>query len=73
MDVIDVAQKRQQEEIDHALAARRAPSQGLAHCDALDCGEPISAMRQQLGARLCIDCLTAQEQEARRWAPRAHG
>jgi RNA polymerase-binding transcription factor DksA len=73
VDVIDVAQRRQQEEIDQVLANRRVLPAGLTHCEMLDCGEPISAMRQQMGARLCVDCATAKEQEARRWAPRAHG
>lgn len=73
MDVIDVAQRRQQEEIDHTLANRRAPVAGLTHCEMLDCGEPISVMRQQMGARLCVDCATAKEREARRWASRGQG
>jgi RNA polymerase-binding transcription factor DksA len=73
MDTIDVAQRRQQEEIDHALANRRPVAVGLTHCERADCGEPISPTRQQMGARLCIDCATAQESEARRWAPRGQG
>lgn len=44
MDEIDVAQRLQQEEIDHALAARRTPVMGLAHCEQRDCCEPISLM-----------------------------
>jgi len=73
VDVIDVAQRRQAEEIEYVLAARRTPPRGLTHCEHGDCGEAISEQRQQMGARLCIDCATAHEQEARRWAPRAHG
>lgn len=73
MDVIDVAQRRQQEQIDQALANLPVPGVGAERCTRHDCDEPISATRQQLGARLCIDCANAQEQEARRWSPRGQG
>lgn len=73
MDVIDVAQRRQQEEIEHALKARKPVSAGLTHCSSANCDEPISALRQTIGARHCIDCANAHEREAQRWAPRAHG
>lgn len=59
MDIIDVAQRRQQEEIEHALSARRsgAPDKpARTHCVRADCGEPISDVRQQMHAQLCIDC-----------------
>lgn len=69
--MIDVAQRRQQGEIDHALAHRAPARPGLTQCERLDCGEPITAFRQALGARLCIDCAQAAEREAQRWAPRA--
>lgn len=68
MDTIDVAQRRQQEEIDHALLARPALSAGRAHCANLDCGEPIAPVRQQMGATLCIDCQRAIEREAQQCA-----
>jgi hypothetical protein len=64
MDVIDVAQRRQQEEIDHALAARAGKPSGRAHCANLDCGEAITPIRQQMGAQLCIDCQRASELRA---------
>jgi RNA polymerase-binding transcription factor DksA len=64
MDSIDVAQRRQQEAIDQALAARRQPVAGRAHCANADCGEPISKVRQQMGAQLCIDCQRDREQRA---------
>lgn len=73
MDSIDVAQRRQQEEIEHALAGRRAPAAGLTVCEDAACGEPISPVRQAMGARLCLDCALAQEKEARKWAPRGQG
>lgn len=41
--------------------ARRARPQGLSHCENQDCGLPITAQRQQMGARLCIDCAKAEE------------
>lgn len=72
-DTIDVAQRRQQEDIDHALASRQHSTAGRAFCATLDCGEPITPVRQQMGAQLCIDCQTAYELEARRWAPRGQG
>lgn len=71
MDLAGMAQRRQQEEIEHALQARKPVAQGLAVCSMLECDEPISALRQAMGARLCIECAKAQEQEAQRWSPRA--
>lgn len=65
MDMINVAQRRQQEEIDHALAARASrTATGRTHCAKADCGEPIAPMRPQLGAQLCIDCQRRAEREA---------
>lgn len=69
MDIIDVAQRRQQEAIDHALAARQTQSvPGRTHCAKAACGEAIVPVRQQMGAQLCIDCQRDAEQEARSWA-----
>ena len=73
MDVIDVAQRRQQEEIEHALRARRPTSRGLAVCEVDDCEKPITEQRQAMGARRCVPCATAAEQGAQRCRPRAHG
>lgn len=61
---MDLAQARQQQDIDHALAARTAPRAGRTHCAHDDCGEPIAAFRQQLGAVLCIDCQRDHERSA---------
>lgn len=62
--MIDVAQRRQQEEIEHALAARKKPTIGRTHCANLDCGEPISALRREIGARFCVGCQNAAERPA---------
>lgn len=68
MDIIDRAQALQQADIDHALANRRPPKRGLTHCENVDCGEPISEQRQQLGARMCIDCARDEEARAAQWS-----
>lgn len=73
MDTIDLAQARQQDDVDHALAARRPVKPGTDFCVMLDCGEPITAARKALGATRCVDCQVDAEREAQRWAPRAHG
>jgi len=47
----------------HARAqANRLP--GLSHCEQDDCRMPIAALRRQMGARLCIECATAEEARA---------
>jgi len=61
MDMIDLAQQRQQDEVDHALQARAPAPPGRTHCANMDCGEPILPVRQQMGAQLCIDCQRASE------------
>lgn len=63
-DVIDVAQRRQQEEIDHALAARKPVTELPLRlcCVNPDCGEPISDVRQLMHAQLCLDCQRDAEQ-----------
>ena len=68
MDIIDVAQRRQQEAIDHALASRKPAGPGRTTCANLTCGEPISPMRQAMGAQRCLDCQQRAEREAQRWA-----
>lgn len=73
MDSIDLAQARQQDEVDHALAARRKPAPGTDFCTVEDCGEPIAAARKAMGATRCVACQGRAEREAQRWAPRAHG
>lgn len=71
MDTIDLAQQRQLEDIDHALASRKRAGVGRAECGHPDCGEPISPARQALGAVLCIDCQRDAERSAQRCARRA--
>jgi len=72
-DLIDVAQRRQLETIEQSLASRPAARRGLSRCEVPACGEPISPMRQAMGATRCVECQTAHEREAQRWAPRARG
>lgn len=53
--------------------ADRTKVVGRAECANIDCAEPISAQRQQLGAQLCIDCQKAEEAQAahfRTWGRR---
>ena len=59
MDEIDVAQRRQQEEIDHALAARKPDIYDTEEC--LECGEPLPEVRIQHGFGLCVDCQETKE------------
>lgn len=71
MDIIDIAQQRQQEEIDHALAAHHAAhvtKPARARCAAVACDEPISPARQRMGAQLCLDCQRDAEHMAKSWA-----
>lgn len=44
--------------------ANRPRPSGLSHCENQDCGEPISAERQAMGARLCVPCARAEESRA---------
>lgn len=67
-DVIDVAQQRQQDDIDIALAARKPAGAGRAFCANAVCDEPISEVRRALGAQLCIDCQHDAERSAQRCA-----
>lgn len=73
-DVIDVAQRRQQEEIDHALesARLRAGKTGRTTCANLACGEPIAPLRTAMGATFCLDCQQRAEREAQQCARAAH-
>lgn len=73
MDTIDLAQARQLDDIEHALAARKRAKPGTDFCVVEDCGEAISTERKAMGATRCVDCQSDHEQEARRWAPRAQG
>lgn len=53
--------------------ANRPQRPGLTHCEMLDCGEPITAQRQAMGARLCVPCQTVEEAQSahfRTWSRR---
>lgn len=65
-DVIDVAQRRQAEDIEQALSARRFGVADLpvrTHCVNADCGEAITPVRQRIHAQLCIDCQRDAERD----------
>lgn len=68
MDTIEVAQRRQQDDIDHALAGRAPQMAGRTTCAKLDCGAPILPVRQQMGAQLCLACQHDAERESQRCA-----
>lgn len=57
--LIELATDAHQETVDDAIRkSREAVSQpGLNTCSSPACFEPISALRRQLGAQYCIDCL----------------
>ena len=67
-DVIDQIQEMTDRHMENAVRtharaqANRPP--GLAHCEQDDCRMPIATLRQQMGARLCIECATAEEARA---------
>lgn len=69
-DAIDRAQAMNDLHAENALQAHQSRPRtiGLTHCENLDCREPISATRRELGARLCVSCATEEEAErARVW------
>ncbi|THD10092.1 TraR/DksA C4-type zinc finger protein [Metallibacterium scheffleri] len=56
-DEIDTSVEIQAAQLDDAIAAhQRAVSASQASEFCTECGEPISPLRQRLGAHLCIDC-----------------
>jgi RNA polymerase-binding transcription factor DksA len=61
-DIIDIAQQRQVEEIERALLNRPQRKAGRNEC--LVCDEPISGVRRELGAQLCIHHQKVAEAEA---------
>jgi RNA polymerase-binding transcription factor DksA len=59
-DVIDQANERAAADLASQIAeATRPKPRGPEHCEA--CDEPISDLRRDLGARLCIDCQQREE------------
>lgn len=65
VDFIDRAVAAEERQLEDALAhhARRAKPTGRETCENVDCGEPIAPLRQQMGARLCIDCAREEERQ----------
>jgi len=64
-DPIERAQEQEQANRDAAL--ERLPGQcrpGLTECE--ECGEPITEIRRQLGARLCVPHQNAVEAEQKK-------
>ena len=64
-DEIDRAQAREQLDRDLCIqhqARKQLP--GLPEC--IECGGPISDIRQDLGARFCVPCQQGVEAEAKR-------
>ena len=62
-DDADWASSMAQREIDAAVRAHgdRGASTGAAACIVDGCGEPVSDLRRQMGARLCLACANAAE------------
>lgn len=65
-DAMDHVQSMTDVHLENALQhhVNRPRPVGLSHCENLDCGEPISADRQSMGARLCVPCAKAEESRA---------
>lgn len=67
-DEIDQSVELQAAELDNAIAAhRRAASMAKASTCCTECDEPISPLRQSLGAHLCMDCQHEFEMASRRY------
>ena len=64
-NLMDRAQEREQLDRDLALREQgRKKTQGLSACE--ECGKPISDLRQELGARFCVEHQLGVEAEAKR-------
>lgn len=65
-DAIDRDQANAERHLANALQrhAKRPVRAGSTHCENQDCGEPIAAPRQAMGARLCVVCAKAEESRA---------
>jgi RNA polymerase-binding transcription factor DksA len=66
MDSIQDLVLREQDEALARVERQRERQSGVPEC--LRCDEPISTLRQGLGARLCLECQA--DEEARHRAPR---
>lgn len=58
-DLADQASEAEEHDRTRAIANATRRSQGQPNCD--NCDEPISDLRQSLGATRCIDCQEAYE------------
>ena len=70
-DIIDHANDQAERSLAihlHNATAARAHQRGCAECT--DCGEPITPLRQSVGAVLCIDCQQHAEVQASRMGAR---
>lgn len=72
VDDVDRVTAMDERHLADALRARaqRPVPVGLTHCEDVACGAPITAQRQAMGARLCIECAQADEARAahhRQW------
>lgn len=65
-DSMDMVQQLAADNVADALARHgdRSRPAGRTACANLDCGAPISPLRQQHGAQLCLDCAKAEEAAA---------
>ncbi|WP_101926988.1 MULTISPECIES: hypothetical protein [Luteimonas] len=61
--VQDMTERQMANALEHRARVQANGRPGLTHCEQLDCGMPISALRTQMGARLCVPC--ANDEEAR--------
>lgn len=67
-DELDLAQQHEDMHRAHAIAAITRPRPpGRTECRT--CGEPITPLRTELGAQLCIDCQSEAEQKAKGGRP----
>jgi RNA polymerase-binding transcription factor DksA len=62
-DIADQAAAYQERMNAAAVAAVRVSGTGATHC--VECAEPISELRQRMGARRCMDCQSDHELRAR--------
>ena len=63
MDDVDRANETAQAELDRLIARARPQREGRPDCQ--DCGDPVSPLRQGLGAVRCLDCQEYAEALAR--------
>ena len=67
-DAIDQMQDVSDRHVENSLRtharAQAAKAPGLTHCEQIDCRAPIAQLRQDMGARLCIEHARADEARA---------